>query len=133
FEPEGSPLFAQFIQNCRGWPEAPRFRRFVQGAAFLIREVVTFIIRNEVDYSPIGQSRGLVEHDAPLRTCALSGLMLPPYELQRSLATANNLSRPQGSFSISSPGRMMPPSNTRHSMPRRPQSSLRRRGRMCSI
>ena len=117
FEPEGSPLFAQFIQNCRGWPEAPRFRRlpgcrkrFVQGAAFLIREVVTFIIRNEVDYSPIGQSRGLVEHDAPLRTCALSGLMLPLYELQRSLATANNLSRPQGSFSISSPGRRMPPS-----------------------
>jgi hypothetical protein len=71
FEPEGSPPLAQFIQNRRGWPMAASFGRlpgrgqsFMQGPALLVREVVAFVIRDEVDNRPITQSRRLVEYDA---------------------------------------------------------------------
>jgi hypothetical protein len=78
FEPEGSPPFAQFIQNRRRWPMAASFRRlprrgqsFMQGATFLVREVVAFIIHDEVDDRPITQSRRLVEYDASvLNACS---------------------------------------------------------------
>ena len=72
-EPEGSPPLAQFIQNRGRWPMAARFGRLpgrgqsvMQSAALLVREVVAFVIRDEVDNRPITQSRRLVEYYASL-------------------------------------------------------------------
>jgi hypothetical protein len=78
FEPEGSPPSTQFIQNRRCWPKAASFGRlpgrgqsFMQGATLLVREVVAFVIRNEVNDRPITQSRRLVEYDASvLNACS---------------------------------------------------------------
>ena len=137
-EREGSPPFAQFIQNCRCRLEAPSFgrlpgrrKRFMQGATLLIREVVTFVIGNEVDHCPIRQSRGLVQHDATVANLCFKRAHVAT--IRASAKPRNCQTIRQGSFSIESPGRMMPPSRTRHSMPRRPQSSRRRPGRMRSI
>jgi hypothetical protein len=73
FEPEDSPPLAQFIQDFRRWPMATSFGRlpghgqsFMQGATLLVREVVAFIICDEVDDRPITQSRRLVEYYASL-------------------------------------------------------------------
>jgi hypothetical protein len=38
----------------------------VQGPAFVLGEIVTFVIRDEVYYSPFAQSGRLVKHDAPV-------------------------------------------------------------------
>lgn len=38
----------------------------MQGAAFVLGKIVTFIVRDEVDYGPFTQGRRLVKHDAPV-------------------------------------------------------------------
>jgi hypothetical protein len=61
FLPAGSPALAQFVQNCRRWPEMTRLggsprrgQRFVQSMALLVSEVITFVVRDEVDNRSLG-------------------------------------------------------------------------------
>jgi hypothetical protein len=62
FGPAGSPApLAQFVQNRRRWAKTTflsrfpgRGQRFVQGATFLVGEVITFVVRNQVDNRPFG-------------------------------------------------------------------------------
>lgn len=137
-EPEGSPFFAQFIQDCRGRAQAPclgRFpgcrKRFMQSSTLLIREVVTFIIRDEVDHCPIRQRCRFVEHDAPVANLCFKWAHFAT--IRASAKPRNRQTVCHDSFSIGSAKRTSPLCSTRQSMPRRPQSSLRRPGRMRSI
>jgi len=74
----------------------------------------------------------------PLRRNRLAGLLLD-HAWRISCPRANPVesrrpaSVPYESFSMASPRRISPPSNTRHNMPRRPHSSLRSPGRIASI
>lgn len=43
-----------------------RGKRFVQSAAFLVGEVITFVVSNQVDDCPLGQGCRLVENEPPL-------------------------------------------------------------------
>ncbi len=45
----------------------------MQGVTLLVAEVVTFIIRDEVDDRPVRQSRRLVKHDAPVLDACSKG------------------------------------------------------------
>ena len=38
----------------------------VKGAAFLVAEVIPFVVRHQVHDGPFGQGCGLVEHEAPI-------------------------------------------------------------------
>jgi hypothetical protein len=56
FEPAGSPAPAQFVENCRRRPETTRLsgtpgrrQRFVKGAAFVVGQVITFVVGDQID------------------------------------------------------------------------------------
>lgn len=58
-----APLAEDFRRRTKttGFSRCPRCRqRRVQRAAFLVSEVVPFVVRNEVDDGPFGESRCLV-------------------------------------------------------------------------
>jgi hypothetical protein len=65
--PGGSPPLAQFVQNRRRWPKVTRLggfpgrgQRLVQSATLLVGEVITFVVRDEVDNCSLGQGCRLV-------------------------------------------------------------------------
>ena len=71
----GSPTPTQCIQNCGCGSETSCLRRLpgcrqglVQSAAFFVREVVAFIVRDKVDDYAFGRSVGLVDHPAGVET-----------------------------------------------------------------
>jgi hypothetical protein len=45
----------------------------VQGTALFLGEIVTFIVRDEVDYGPFAQRGRLVENDAPVLNARSEG------------------------------------------------------------
>lgn len=45
----------------------------MQSAALVVREVVTFVVRDEVDHGPLGQGGRLVENEPPFSTRARRG------------------------------------------------------------
>jgi predicted XRE-type DNA-binding protein len=70
FEPGGSTALTQFIQNRRGRAKATSFnrltgrgKRFVQGAAFGVGEVVTLVVDDQTYNHAFGQVRRLIEHE----------------------------------------------------------------------
>jgi hypothetical protein len=70
----------QLVENGRRWAEVTRLsgfpedrQRFVQGATFLVAEVVTLVVRDQVDNSPFGQRGRLVENEPPLLDTVLGG------------------------------------------------------------
>ncbi len=50
-----------------------RRKRFVQSSAFFIREIVAFIIGDEVNHGAFAQSCRLVEYDAAVRDARSEG------------------------------------------------------------
>jgi len=73
FGPAGSPALAQLVQNRGRWAKTtgrsrfPRRRqRFVQCAALVVGEVITFVISHQVDNRPLGQGCRLVEDQPSL-------------------------------------------------------------------
>lgn len=81
FELEGSPLFAQFIQNCGPRPEAAGSSRLqgcrkslVKGGALRVREVVTLVVCDEINDRAFAQSGRFVEYDTSvLDACSQRG------------------------------------------------------------
>jgi len=73
FGPAGSPALAQLVQNGGRWAKTTglsrfprRGQRFVECAALVVGEVITFVISHQVDNRPFGQSCRLVEDQASL-------------------------------------------------------------------
>lgn len=62
----------------------------MQSATFFIREVIAFVIRDEIDESSVGQRRRFVETDAPVLNGCSKGAHVPTI---RACSAARNPSR----------------------------------------
>ena len=56
-----SPTLAQLVHNCRRWSEMARFsrcpggrQRLVERATLGLCEVITFVVRNQINNRPLG-------------------------------------------------------------------------------
>jgi hypothetical protein len=63
----------------------------MQGVTLLIREVVAFIIGNQVDYRPVPQGGRFVEYDAPVLNACSEGAHVANI---RASALHRNTNRP---------------------------------------
>lgn len=61
----------------------------MQGAAFLVREVITLIVSNQADNGPVGQSCRLVENEPPFFDTCSEGTHVRTVQVSKVLSKSS--------------------------------------------